>query len=93
MFQLQVNNCTYLNDDKTNFNYELDTDIGKISLQISHFDELKKTLIEFTNCPFYIITEKNIKNTIKPSDYFEIASSQTTINLECTASCGINYHI
>lgn len=93
MFQLRVDNCTYLNNQNNTYNYELSTDIGKVALYISQFDELKKTLIEFTNCPFYIITEKNISKEIKTTDYFEIASSQNTINIVCTASCGINYHI
>ncbi|MEN8718614.1 MAG: hypothetical protein ABF301_08160 [Sulfurovum sp.] len=93
MYQVQINNCTYLNVDEKNHNYILETNLGKIKLHISKHDELKKSLMQFTTCPFYIILEKEVSDLIDSNVYFEVASSQNTITLECTASCGLNYHI
>ncbi len=91
MVQLKVLACNYIKTNVDNHRYELKTDKGIISLDISKNDELRKALIDFTNCPFYLITEKEPITNISTNDYFEIANTESTIKLECISSCGVNY--
>lgn len=48
-------------------------------------------MIEFTKIPFYILTYKDIDNEINIDDSFEISNDNSTLELECLATCGIDF--
>lgn len=78
---------------KTNENiikYKLLTKNKEIEVNISKNNIEKSFILEYIKCPFFILSYKNIENKINIDDSFEISNEESTLDLECQATCGLN---
>lgn len=87
----KIEKIKLINKNANIIKYKLSTRAKEIILNISKENNSKIMMLEFMKTPFYILTYKKIDNEIKINDSFEISNDEVTLELECQATCGINF--